>query len=76
MSDEVTRIDVGPPVTVEVMPGVIVRPGDVLILQCDPVTLEQAKHIHDAVMEQLPGLADVIVFGGARIGGVYRDEAS
>lgn len=67
-------IDVGPPVMVECMPGVIVRPGDTLIIECGPITIEQAARIKAACLEQLPGLADVVVFGGGHIGGVYRDE--
>lgn len=65
------------PITVEVMPGVIVRPGDVLILQSmNAVSHQQAAEMRRQVMERLPDLADVLFIANATVAGVYRDEAT
>lgn len=67
-------VEIPQPITVDVIPGVIVRPGDVLILEVDrAITIRHAEHVRESVMARLPGLADVIVLG-AHIGGVYRKE--
>jgi hypothetical protein len=59
---------------VDVMPGMVIRPDDVLVISCtDQLTPERAKQLQDALMTRLPGLADVVVLAGPlSIGAVYR----
>lgn len=70
----VTRLS-DPAVTVEVIPGVVIRPGDVLLLASTAsVTADQAAAVRAQALERLPGLADVVVLSGVTVAGVYREE--
>lgn len=61
-------------ITVECMPGVVVRPDDVLILAAPRnITIEQLDRIKAEVFKRLPGIADVVVLGGVYVTGVYRE---
>ena len=62
---------------VDVMPGMVIRPGDVLVIACNEKHLEvdRAKALHDALMQRMPGLADIIVLAAPlSIAAVYRDD--
>lgn len=67
-----------PRVTVEPIPGVVIRPGDRLLLSIPAaLTDEQAADVKARVIDRLPDLADVIVLGGGvSVAGVYRTEES
>lgn len=61
-------------VTVEVVPGCIIRPGDVLVLTAgERITQEAAHQIKAEIFRRLPGIADVVVLGGVYVSGVYRE---
>ncbi len=61
---------------VHIVEGVIVRPGDTLLLEVpDNITMAAAEQLKDQVLSVLPDLADVIVVSGVHVA-VYRpDEA-
>ena len=61
---------------VDVMPGMVIRPGDVLVVACDaPLEERRAELLQAALMERMPGLADVIVLSGPlSIAAVYRRD--
>jgi hypothetical protein len=62
---------------VDVMPGMVIRPGDVLVIACDEKHLElsRAQSLRDALMTRMPGLADVVVLAAPlTIGAVYRRD--
>lgn len=64
-----------PGVTVETLPGMIVRPGDILLLTTPTsITVDQAESIKAEALARMPGLSDVVVFGGGAVAGVYRRE--
>lgn len=72
----VTRL-IEPAVTVEVMPGVVIRPGDVLLLASSAVVSEaQAATVRAQAIERMPALADVVFLSGCTVAGVYRTEES
>jgi hypothetical protein len=62
---------------VEVMPGVVIRPGDVLLLHGGPsLTIDVLTAIREALLFKLPGLVDVVILSpDLHVAGVYRDEA-
>jgi hypothetical protein len=61
---------------VDVLPGMVIRPGDVLVVACDEVlSLSGGQVLHDALMERMPGLADVVVLSRPlSIAAVYREN--
>lgn len=64
-------------ITVEVLPGLIIRPNDVLVISVSHnINAEHADRIKAEVFRRLPGIADVVVLSGAHITGVYREEAT
>lgn len=53
--------------------GVIVRPGDILVIGTHrPITLEGATALRADMMERLPGIADVLVLSDTTVEAVYR----
>jgi hypothetical protein len=62
---------------IDVMPGMVIRPGDVLIIGCDePLQLVSATRLRESLMERMPGLADVVIVPRPlSIDAVYRANA-
>lgn len=59
---------------VHIVEGVIVRPGDTLLLEVpDEITVEGAETLKAHVLALLPDLADVLVVSGVRVA-VYRPD--
>ena len=58
--------------------GLIVRPGDTLILTFqNPINAEIAERHKDAVMKRIPGLKDVLIISGNSPSvSAYRPETS
>lgn len=62
------------PVTVEMVPACIIRPGDVLVLTTDhALTAEMVDRIKAELFRKLPNIADVVVLGNLQVSGVYRE---
>lgn len=62
-------------ITVEVLPALVIRPGDVLVLSTtDHITLEQLDRIKAEIFRRLPNIADVVMLGRVSISGVYRED--
>lgn len=59
---------------IEVLPGIIVRPGDVLVIEsADYVTSEHVDRIKAEVFKRMPCVRDVVVLQHVRLVGVYRE---
>jgi hypothetical protein len=60
---------------VDVMPGMVIRPGDVLVVSCtEPLEQDRVQRLRTALLERMPGLADVIVLvAPLSVAAVYRD---
>lgn len=63
-------------VTVEVMPGLLVRPDDVLVLQSSNyITTEHAALVKAELFKRMPLLRDVVILQhGMHVAGVYRES--
>jgi hypothetical protein len=62
-------------IAVDVHDGIVVRPGDVLVVDGgDRISQQIAATLRDAVLERMPGLADVVVLSGVNLCGVYRAD--
>jgi hypothetical protein len=61
---------------VDVMPGMVIRPGDVLVVGCDSRLDEgTAERLRSGLLERLPGLADVVVLTPPlSVAAVYRRD--
>ena len=58
---------------IPVAEAVVIRPGDVLVIRCDPgVSTADADAVRAKVLARLPGLADVLIIGSAQQLAVYR----
>jgi hypothetical protein len=63
-----------PEPNVVVVQGLVVRPGDVLIVQWrGPLSLADVDRIRERIRERLPGLADVVPLGNTIGLAVYRE---
>jgi hypothetical protein len=55
--------------------GLVVRPGDVLILTtAAPVTTEQFESIRQQALQRLPGLGDVVIISNVTAVAAFRPE--
>jgi hypothetical protein len=62
-------------ITADFDSGFVVRPGDTLVLATSaPLSAELAGMIRERILEQLPGLADVVVLDRLTVQAVYRAE--
>jgi hypothetical protein len=63
---------------VDVLPGMVIRPGDVLVVGCEtPISLERAAELREGLLERMPGLADVVVLAPPlSIAAVYRRDVA
>lgn len=62
---------------IDVMPGMIVRPDDVLVLECaDYVSSEVAAVIKAECFKRMPLLRDVVFLQHVHVAGVYREDES
>jgi hypothetical protein len=61
-------------IAVDVHDGLLVRPGDVLVLEAGQVSQQMAEDIRAAVLARMPDLADVVILSTVRAAGVYRAE--
>jgi hypothetical protein len=56
--------------------GIVVRPGDTLVVCAQAgLTNEQAEVIRSALLDEIPGLANVVVAGGITSVAAYRPSA-
>lgn len=53
----------------------LVRPGDTMVISVDQeLTMAEAEEYRSKVLEQIPGLADVVILAAAHVTAVYRPD--
>jgi hypothetical protein len=60
---------------VDVMPGMVIRPGDVLVLSClTQLSAQETAIVRDVVRARMPQLADVLIVAHPlAVSAVYRE---
>lgn len=60
---------------VDVMPGMVIRPGDVLVLSClTQLSAQETAIVRDVCKARMPQLADVVIIAHPlAIAAVYRE---